>query len=434
MVAKALEAEGGTTQAPSSPVSGQIGVAMNNRTDPIVLDPHGRDIQGEIARIRDRGPVTKVVLPGGVPAWSVTDAAMLKELLSGPDVSKDPAQHWPAFRNGQIGKDFPLLNWVNTPSMFTAYGSEHRRLRNFVTPAFTNRRTTALRPRIQAIADELVAALETAPRDKPLDVREKFAYPLPLRVINELMGVPEHLIGPLRKCVDGIFDIALSEEAAVANYEEMIGLLQHLVAYRRQNPAEDMTSTLISHVDDPAKDFSEEELVGTLYLTINAGHETTVDLIDQAIYLLLVHPDHRAAVLDGRLSWTEVIEETLRVEPSIAHIPLRYAVKDFVLGEVMIAEGDPILVCPAGANRDPKIHGDSADRFDPARTTKDHLAFGYGAHRCLGAPLARLEAQIALPALFQRFPNMRLAVSPDELGTVPGFIANGHHHLPVHLN
>jgi cytochrome P450 len=117
---------------------------MENRADPIVLDPEGPDIQGEIARIRERGPVTKVVLPGGVPAWSVTDAAILKEILSSSEVSKDPRQHWPAFRNGEIGRDFPLLSWVNTRSMFTAYGSEHRRLRNYVAPAFTNRRTAAL--------------------------------------------------------------------------------------------------------------------------------------------------------------------------------------------------------------------------------------------------------------------------------------------------
>ncbi|MEU1951586.1 cytochrome P450 [Nocardia rhamnosiphila] len=406
---------------------------MSNHSDPIVIDPEGSDIQGEIARIRARGPVTRVMLPGGVPAWSVTDAAVLKAVLSGSEVSKDPHQHWPAFRNGEIGNDFPLLNWVNTRSMFTAYGSEHRRLRNFVAPAFTNRRTAALESRIRAIADDLVAGLDAAPESDPVDLRERFAYPLPLRVINELMGVPEHLIGPLRTCVDGIFDIALSAEAAVANYEEMIGLLQGLVGYRRENPADDMTSTLIAHADDPAKDFDVEELVGTLYLTINAGHETTVDLIDQSIYLLLTNPDQLAAVLDGRLGWADVIEEVLRFEPSIAHAPLRYAVQDLVLGGVAIAEGDPILSCPAGANRDPAVYGDSADEFDPARENKEHMAFGYGAHRCPGAPLARLEAQVALPTLFRRFPQMKLAVSPEELGTVPGFIANGHDRLPVFL-
>ncbi|MGW4070246.1 cytochrome P450 [Nocardia grenadensis] len=324
-------------------------------------------------------------------------------MLSGSEVSKDPYQHWPAFRDGEIGNDFPLLNWVNTRSMFTAYGSEYRRLRNFVAPAFTNRRTAALEPRIRSIADELVAALDVVPVGDAVDLRERFAYPLPLRVANELMGVPERLIGPLRSCVDGIFDIALGEEAAVANYEEMIGLLRALVGYRRENPADDMTSTLISHADDPAKDFGVEELVGTLYLTINAGHETTVDLIDQAIFLLLTNPEQLAAALDGSVDWADVIEEVLRFEPSIAHAPLRYAVRDLVVGGVAIAEGDPILSCPAGA------------------------------HRCPGAPLARLEALVALPALFRRFPRMKLAVSPEELGTVPGFIANGRDRLPVFL-
>lgn len=406
---------------------------MDNHTAPIVIDPEGSDIHGEIARIRERGPVTRVVLPGGIPAWSVPDSAALEEILSGSVVSKDPHQHWPAFRNGEIGNDFPLLNWVNTRSMFTAYGSEQRRLRKPLTPAFTNRRTAALEPRIRVIAEDLVAGLDAAPASQLVDIREAFAYPLPLRVINELMGVPEHLIGPLRACVDGIFDVALTEEAAVANYEEMIALLQRLVEYRRANPADDMTSTLISHVDDPATDFSAEELVGTLYLTINAGHETTVDLIDQSIFLLLTHPDYLESALDGSLSWADVIEEVLRFEPSIAHAPLRYATRDFVLGDAAIAEGDPILSCPAGANRDPRVHGDSANTFDPTRTNKDHMAFGYGPHRCPGAPLARLEALVALPMLFQRFPHMKLAVAPDELGTVPGFIANGHDHLPVFL-
>ncbi|NNH71256.1 cytochrome P450 [Nocardia uniformis] len=148
---------------------------------------------------------------------------------------------------------------------------------------------------------------------------------------------------------------------------------------------------------------------------------------------MLTNPDQRAAALDGSLPWADVIEEVLRFEPSIAHAPLRYAVHDFTLGDVAIAAGDPILSCPAGANRDPEIYGDSAGSFDPTRTNKDHMAFGYGPHRCPGAPLARLEAQVALPSLFQRFPQMKLAVSSDELGSVPGFIANGHDRLPVLL-
>ncbi|MEU1953384.1 cytochrome P450 family protein [Nocardia rhamnosiphila] len=400
-------------------------------TDPIVIDPAGSNIQGEIARIRERGPVAGIVLPGGVPAWSVTGRDELAELLAGPDVSKDP-EDWPAFRNGEIGNEFPLLNWVNTRSMFTAYGSEHRRLRQPVAAALTAPRTAPLEPRIQAITADLLAGLDALPQDQPVNLREEYAYPLPLRVLNELLGVPDDLAGPLRKCVDGIFDFVASPEKAMANYEEMIGLLLDLVEYRRGERGEDVTSTLIAHVDEG--DITEKELVGTLYLTINAGHETTVNLIDWAIYLLLTHREHRAAVLDGSLSWLDVIEEALRYEAPIAHMPLRYARKKLVIGSVEVNAGDPILVSYAGAGRDPKVYGDSADTFDPTRTNKDHIAFGHGAHRCVGSALARMEAQMALPALFMRFPHMKLAVGPEDLGAVSNFVSNGHDRLPVSLH
>lgn len=404
---------------------------MDNTIAPIVLDPEGTDIQGEIARIRQRGRVTVVELPGGVRAWSITDTALLEQVLSGPEVSKNPREHWPAYRNGEIPTNWELGNWVNTPSMFTAYGDDHRRLRKVVTRAFTHRRIMTLEPGIQAIAAELLTGLQTTPAGQVVDLREAYAYPLPIRVISDLLGVPEHLSRPLRTCVDGVFDTSVSKEEAKATHEQMIGLLQTLVAYRREHPGEDMTSTLIAAADDPDTNFNEVELVGTLYLTVNAGHETTVSLLDHAIHLLLTHLQHRAAVCEGRLDWAEVIEEVLRLEAPAAHVPLRYAVKEFTLDGVTIAEGDPILVCYAGPGRDPAVHGATADIFDPTRAVKDHLAFGHGAHHCLGASLARLEARVALPALFARFPDMELA--PGELGTTPGFISNGHRRLPVLL-
>ncbi|MEU1950830.1 cytochrome P450 family protein [Nocardia rhamnosiphila] len=396
---------------------------------PIVLDPEGRDIQGEITRIRERGPITRVELPGGVRAWSVIGAAELKEILSGDYVSKDPRQHWPAFRNGQISRDWPLLAWINTPSMFTAYGVDHRRLRKIIAPAFTHKRTTALEPRIRAITQGLIRSLESAPLEESVDIRGRFAYALPIEVINELLGVPEHLDGPLRDCVDAVFDTSAATDDATVS---MIEVLSELVAYRSRNPGEDLTSALIVKVEE--KKFTEKELLGTLYLTINAGHETTVNLLDQAIYLLLTHSGHRSAVLDGSLEWPAVIEEVLRYEAPAAHVPLRYAVKDFTLSGVAIAEGDAILAGYAGVGRDPRVHGAAADTFNPTRADKDHLAFGYGAHHCLGAPLARMEARIALSALFARYPNMELAVAPSELGATPGFVANGHRRLPVMLN
>ncbi|MFD6155732.1 cytochrome P450 [Nocardia sp. NPDC060256] len=401
--------------------------------EPIVLDTTGADIQGESARIRARGPVAVVELPGGVPAWSATDATVLKSLLADPRVSKDPRQHWSSFINGEITEAWPLLPWVAVDNMFTAYGADHRRLRKLVSPAFTHRRTTALRPRIEAITENLLNALAATLPGESVDLRAGFAYPVPIQVITEMMGVPEHLGGGLHKCVDGFFDTSFTPEQAQANYLEMYRLISELVAYRTETPGDDVTSVLIATRDEDGSQLIEKELVDTLMLVINAGHETTVNLLDQAIFALLTHPEQRADVVEGRVPWSDVVEETLRYEAPVAHLPLRYAVDDIDIGDIRIPKGEAILASYAGAGRDPNLHGATADQFDIHRTNKDHLSFGHGAHHCIGAPLARLEAAVALPALFERFPNLRLAVDPADLQPVGSFVSNGHRQLPVYL-
>lgn len=400
----------------------------------IVLDTTGVDIQGESARIRARGPVALVELPGGVPAWSVTDAAALRGLLADARVSKDPRQHWAAFVNGEITEAWPLLGWVIAENMFTAYGADHRRLRKLVSPAFTNRRTQAMRPRIEEITTGLLDGLAATPRGESVDLRAGYAYPVPIRVISELIGVPEHLDADIHRCVDGFFDGSLTPEQAMANYVEMFGLVGQLVAYRRETPGDDITTALIGALDEDGSQLTEKEIIETLMLVVNAGHETTVNLLDQAIFALLTRPALRAAVLAERISWADVIEETLRYEAPVAHLPLRYAVEDIEIDGITIPKGEAILASYAGANRDPKVHGETAGEFDPLRTTKDqHLAFGHGAHHCIGSPLARLEASIALPALFARFPDLQFATDPGALPRLGSFISNGHVELPVYL-
>jgi cytochrome P450 len=367
-----------------------------------------------------------------VVAWAVTSQELLRRLLSDPRVSKDPRQHWTAFINGEITEDWPLLIWVNVQNMFTAYGNDHRRLRSLVSKAFTPRRTEALRPDVQRITTSLLDKLDTA--TGPVDLREAYAYPLPIEVICQLFAVPQESRPRLRKAVDGIFDTTITPDEAVANGVELYKIWHELVAYKRENPGDDLTTGLIQARDDADGTLTEAELVDTLMLVISAGHETTVNLLDQAITALLTHPDQFELVRSGQVSWSDVIEEALRWQAPIANLPLRYAVEDIELdNDVTIRKGEAILAAYAAANRDRAVYGDTVNDFDATRPEKNHIAFGHGVHYCIGAPLARMEAEIALPALFDRFPDIALAVDPAELRPGQSFLSNSHQKLPVNL-
>lgn len=399
---------------------------------PIVLDPTGAHPDTEATQLRAHGPAVRVDILG-VTAWAVTDPTVLKNILTSPDVSKDARQHWP--RYGQVVTTWPLVVWIAVENMFTAYGGDHGRLRRMVAPAFSARRITALTGAVRAIVDDLLDGLATSAPGEITDLRETYAYPVPIRVISHLLGLPDSQRDAFRSSVDGVFDTTLTREQAAANTSALYGILDQLIATRRADPGDDLTTHLITVRDGDGSALSEGELRDTLLLMVSAGYETTVNLIDQAITLLLSHPRHLADVFAGRTGWPDVVEETLRLEPPVKHLPLRYALADITLpdGQV-IAGGEAILASYAAANRHPDWH-DRADTFDPTRTTPgpEHLAFGHGVHYCLGAPLARLEAVVALEALFTRFPHTELAVPSEQLPRVPSLIANGHRYLPLRL-
>lgn len=367
-------------------------------------------------------------------AWAVSDHALLKELLTDSRVSKDPRRHWPRFINGEITPDWPLFAWVAVTNMFTAYGADHRRLRKLVSTAFTARRTEALRPRIEEMTAELLDGLAATPQGEVLDLRDRYCYPIPIQVICELFGVDDDgMREELRRLVDSVFNTAATPEEAMATFQSLHAVLADLVTHKREQPGDDMTSVLIAAREEDGTRLSEAEMVDTLLLMISAGHETTVNLLDNAIHALLTHPEQLELVRTDKATWSDVIEETLRVEAPVASLPLRYAVEDIEAHGVTIKKGEAILAAYAAAGRSPEMHGEDADRFDLTRVNKEHLAFGHGVHFCLGAPLARLEAEIALPAIFERFPDLELAVPDEALQPVASFISNGHRSLPVRL-
>ncbi|CAM5279031.1 cytochrome P450 (plasmid) [Streptomyces viridifaciens] len=399
---------------------------------PLVLDPTGRDRDAESA-VLHRAAATPVDILG-VQAWAVADPAVLRELLRDPRVSKDAHQHWP-----QLPKaidDWPLALWVAVKNMFTAHGSDHRRLRRLVSAAFTARRIEALKPRVEAITDSILDHLHSLPAGQPVDLREHLAYPLPIRVIGDLMGLPDTLAANFRTTVDGVFDTTLTTTQAQANTAALYAMLDELIRVKRQTPDNDMTTLLIDARDTEGDGsaLTEQELRDTLLLVISAGYETTVNLISNALAALLTDPAQLAHVHAGRATWADVVEESLRHNAPVAHLPMRYATEDIELPDgTVIRKGEPILASYAAAGRHPRAHGDNAADFDALRGDKEHLAFGHGVHFCLGAPLARLEAEAALRKFYDRFPDATL-LTGARLDPVDSLISNGPANLSVRLN
>jgi 2-hydroxy-5-methyl-1-naphthoate 7-hydroxylase len=391
----------------------------------------GRRLYEQADELRAAGPAVRVRLPEGVVAWSVTRGEVIRRLLTHPAVTRNAASAVPGYRPGQVAW---LLPWVDTVSMFNSEGTDHSRLRRLVGPVFSPRRVQALRPRVAAtvsgVLDEVAAG---ASDGEPVDLRALFTHRVPTRVICDLFGVPAEQRPEMLRLFDRVLATDISPEEAVAVNTGLDQEMRDLIAVKRLTPGDDMASLLLAAHEEDGDRLTEQELIDMLLLMLGAGSNTAIALLTHAVRELLAHPGQLAAVLAEPGRWSEVIEETLRLHPAVMHMPLRWSTEDIDLGEgVVVRAGEPLLIGFGAHGRDPALHTDPAE-FDLDRADKAHLAFGHGVHYCVGAPLARLEAMVALPALFARFPRIRSADGPGPVEPMRSFIANDQLSLPVRL-
>ncbi|MFI0353209.1 cytochrome P450 [Actinomadura sp. 9N407] len=401
--------------------------------DAMVIDPLVRDLATETERLRDAGPITRVDLLG-VPAWTVTRHAEARRLLTDERLVKD-MNHWTLWTSGAVTDQWPLIGMIDAGrSMFTVDGAEHRRLRAKTAQAVTPRRLEALRPVIERITDQLLDDLAEHGRDDAVvDLKAIFAYPLPMRVVSELMGVDQVDHPMLMDRYKAFFSLLTPQDERLRVIGELDDYFTGLVRGKTAEHTDDLTTALIL-ADADGEPLTEEEVVGNLKAMVAAGHETTIGLILSAVRALLTHPEQLRKLLDGDVPWEAAVEETLRWDTPATHLLMRFATEDIKVGDMVIPKGDGVVISYRAIGRDQEQHGPDADAFDITRPTPiRHISFGHGPHICPGAALSRLEARIALPALFARFPGLRLAVPVEEIRNLPVLTQNDLESFPVRL-
>ncbi|MFJ2571148.1 cytochrome P450 [Streptomyces halstedii] len=398
----------------------------------IVLDPFVTDLAGESARLHAAGPLAEVELPGGIPVYAITHYTEAKALLTDSRLVKD-INVWNAWQRGEIPLDWPLIGLVNPGrTMLTADGPEHRRLRGLVAQALTARRVERLRAGIEARTHVLLDRLAARPAGETVDLKAEFAYPLPMNVISELMGVDSADLPEMKRLFDKFFSNQTPPAEVPRTMAGIHTLFTRILDEKKQSPADDLTWALLNASED-GDHLTDDEILNTLKLIIAAGHETTISLIVNTVVALESHPEQRRAVLSGEVGWDSAVEETLRWKAPTSHILIRFATENIEVGDRILPKGEGTMISFAAMARDERQWGPTATEFDVTRSPNRHISFGHGPHVCPGAALSRLEAAVALPALYERFPDLALAVAPSELRNKPIVTQNDLYELPVTL-
>jgi cytochrome P450 len=378
------------------------------------------------AGLRERGPVHPIDFPPGSDAFVVVDHEHGRAALSDPRLSKQMGESAPAWlRKGGV-RGNPLF----ASNMLTCDPPDHTRLRRLLAKAFTSRRVEELRPRVTQVTQELLAAFQGR---SEAELIGEFAFPLPIIVICELMGIPAEDRDDFRVWSGVLVTPAIEEDQRRAREETIDATFAYftkLIERRRADPREDLISALVTARDQEGL-LSTDELLSTLVLMLVAGHETTVNLIGNGMLALLRHPAQLALLRERPDLLPGAVEEFLRYDAPVQRGTFRIAVEDMEIAGTPIPRGAFVHVCIGATGRDPAVFEDP-DRLDITREDSRHVAFGHGIHFCLGAPLARMEGRIAFGALLSAMPGVRLAVPVEELRwRLNGSVVRGLAELPV---
>jgi cytochrome P450 len=373
------------------------------------------------AELRAQSPVSRVRLPDGALAWLVMGYAAVRTVMTDRRFSRAAAS---APGSPDLG-----LGAVAAQSILGMDPPEHTRLRKLVAGAFTNRRVTALRPRVEEIVAELLDGMAAKPR--PVDLVEHLSLPLPVQVICELLGVPTADRDRFHAWSDAMMGGMDRDRAEIMEGFVTLGAyLAGLIEAKRREPADDLLTALIAARDDDDR-LSEFELVNLGVSLLVAGHETTANQLNMCLLTLLHHPEELRRLREDPALLPTAVEELLRfVQLGVGGGMVRVTTEEVELGGVTIPAGEAVIPVGPAANRDPAAFPEP-DRLDLTREPNHHLAFGAGVHHCLGAQLARMELEVALGGLLRRFPDIRVVVPDSELRFKQGMILRSLETLPV---